>query len=77
MILATSITIGLVTALVIFRLFFDGLWEFLECVRYMVTPVTVDDSYEKGWGRSKLYGYFALCVGVGLIVYFVLRISFG
>jgi hypothetical protein len=76
-ILATAIIVGCVTAWVLFGLFFGGLQEFLECIRYMVTPVTVDDSYEKGWGKSKLYAYFALCAVVGLVTYLVLRLSFG
>lgn len=79
-ILAGVVVAGVVGA-VLFSLFFDGLDDFLECVRYYFTPDIVSlfrgEYSEDRWSEIKLGVWIALSIGSGVLTYFWVLKHFG
>jgi hypothetical protein len=81
MILAISILVGVVVVLVLFQFFFDSFGDFLECVRYWLTPDIVSlfrgEWAEDQWASMKLFVDCAVSIGSGLLTCFGLHKHFG
>ncbi len=60
-------------AAVLFRVFFDDLSDFLECVGYWFTPDIISlfrgEWAEDQWAEAKLFLYLGLSFGVGALTY--------
>jgi len=73
MIIAVSITIGLLVAWITFRSFFDDLSDFFDCLRLYFTPEIISifrgEWRERNWADLKLLVYFGLSGGVGFLSY--------
>jgi hypothetical protein len=74
MITAASILIGSLMAWLLFRFFFDDFGDFMERVRFWITPDIVSmfqgEWLENEWASTKLFIYVGLCVGSGIGTYF-------
>ena len=76
MILSVLAGIGVTLAVgaVLFGFFFDGLDDFLECVRYYFTPDILSlfrgEYSEDWWAELKLGLWIGLSVGSGALTYF-------
>ena len=77
MIIAASIGMGLLLAVVLFRTFFEGLDDFLECIRYYLTPDILSafrgELHEDWWAEWKLFIYFGVCAAGGFLTYYWLQ----
>ncbi len=64
-------------AALLFKIFFDGFGEFLECLRFWFTPEIVSifrgEWNEDLWAEMKLFIYVGLSVGVGFLTNFSLH----
>jgi len=81
MIMLTSVLIGLVTAGVLFRVFFDNVAEFLDCLRLYITPEIISafrgEWQESSWAYLKVLIYFGLSIGSGFLAHHSLARFFG
>jgi hypothetical protein len=77
MITLASILIGSSMAGVLFRYFFDDFGDFMECVRFWITPDIISmfqgEWLENEWASMKLLLYFGLSAGSGFGTYFGLH----
>ena len=73
MIIAAAIVVGALVAWLSFRLFFENFGDFLECVRYYLTPDIISwfrgEWAEDWWAETKLFFYFGLSAGCGAVTY--------
>jgi hypothetical protein len=73
MITAMSIGIGLLVAGLLFRTFFDDFGEFVQTLRYWLTPdifLAFQGEWTEGhWAQLKLGLYALLSVGSGVLAY--------
>ena len=81
MIIAASIVVGLLIAVLLFRSLFDGLEDLLECLKSYLTPdifaVFRGELDEQWWAKAKLLLYVGLSAGSGVLTYFGLHKLFG
>ncbi|MEZ6056667.1 MAG: hypothetical protein R3C01_08180 [Planctomycetaceae bacterium] len=81
MVIILSVLIGLATAGLLFKLFFDDLEEFGECFMYLLKPNILSlfdgDYLEDQWKSMKLGFWAALSIGAGVGTYFSLMKHFG
>jgi hypothetical protein len=77
MIPVASILIGLLMAWLLFRFFFDDFGDFMECIRFWLTPDIVSlfrgEWMENEWATMKVFLYFGLSVGSGFATNFGLH----
>ena len=73
MFLAFSIAVGLGTAAALWMLFFSDLDDFLECIRFWLTPDLwswyKDEASEDWWAELRFGLWLLISAGVGLAVY--------
>lgn len=73
MITMASIAVGAVMAGILFRVFFDGFVEFVDCLRLCFTPEIISafrgEWYESNWAYVKLLIYAGLSVGSGFMTH--------
>lgn len=81
MIILASIFVGAALAAVLFRLFFDDLADFIDCLRLYFTPEIVSifrgEWHESRWAYAKLLVYCGVCVGSGFLTFYSLARHFG
>ena len=81
MILALSILVGVVIAVALFRLFFKDFGDFLECVRFYLTPNIISmfrgELAEDWWGSTKLGVWIAVSIGMGFVAHYKFEQSWG
>jgi hypothetical protein len=74
MMIAASIGVGALVAVVLFRAFFRSFTDFIYDVRLAISPWFVDvflEEVDEGvWAHSKVVVYLALSVGSGFLAYY-------
>lgn len=77
MILTLAIFAGVAMAALLFKVFFDDLAEFLECLRFWFTPEIISvfrgEWNEDLWAELKLFVYVGLSTGVGFLANYSLH----
>ena len=77
MITLVAVGVGVATALILFRVFFDNLGDFFECVRFWIMPDITSafrgEWHDDQWSELKLFLYLALCVGSGFSTHYGLH----
>lgn len=77
MVTLIAIAVGIVTALILFKVFFDDLGDFLECVRFWITPDIISafrgEWDEDQWSELKLFLYLGLSIGSGLAAHYCIN----
>ena len=73
--------VGAVMAGILFRIFFDDLSDFDDCLRLYFTPEIISvirgEWHESGWAYAKLLLYCGVCVGSGVLTFYSLTRHFG
>ena len=68
-----AILASLITAILLFRVFFGTLNEFVDCVRFWLTPYIISwlrgESTEDWWAELKLIIWLLMSFGIGYGVY--------
>lgn len=74
MIIFVSIVVGVLMAIILFRLFFDDLSDFVDCLRLCFTPEIISalrgEWQESLWAYAKLLVYCGICAGGGFLTFY-------